>query len=97
MCEHLKELEDELKAKGIKETFRGEAWSSNCREWVYYDCYLDCNSIRNRLKLPDFVEHSFNDDPRSGLEEGFFCKVCLDAVMGYHTLLDKGKNAPVVH
>ena len=96
MCGHLTELENEIKAKGIKETYRGEAWSEKCREWVYYDCYLDCDAIRTRLKLPDFVEHSTNDDARSGLEEGLYCTLCMDAIMGYHRRLDTGRNAPVI-
>ncbi|MBK9550668.1 MAG: hypothetical protein IPO45_00490 [Saprospiraceae bacterium] len=44
MCEHLIELENELKLIDIKENSRG-AWSANCREWVYYDCYLKTETI----------------------------------------------------
>ena len=48
VCEHLRQLEDELIAAGVREKFRGRAWSRNCREWVYFDCYLDRDSIRQR-------------------------------------------------
>ena len=41
LCDHLKPLEAELKQSGIKEAYRGQAWSHNCREWVYFDCHLD--------------------------------------------------------
>ena len=41
MCEHLQALENYLKAEKIPEIFRGQAWSDNCREWVYFDCILD--------------------------------------------------------
>ena len=82
MCEHLSVLENELKALGIKEIQRGQVWSDNCREWIYYDCYFDSSSIIRRLELPDFVNHHSNDDPRSGLEEGLFCSQCKDAIMG---------------
>lgn len=97
MCEHLLPLENELKSLHIKETFRGEAWSDNCRDWVYFDCYLNCKSIISRLKLPEFITHTTNDDPRSGLEEGLVCNNCKDAIMGYHRALDKGKAVTTVN
>jgi hypothetical protein len=40
MCEHLKPLENYLVDLGITETFRGQAWSKDCREWVYFACIL---------------------------------------------------------
>ena len=40
MCEHLKPLEDHLKAEKIPEIFRGQAWSDNCREWIYLIAFL---------------------------------------------------------
>lgn len=40
MCEHLIGLDKELKSLGIRETYRGQPWSENCREWAYYDCVL---------------------------------------------------------
>ena len=45
-CEHLRPLEQAIIGCGIRETFRGSAWSKNCREWVYFDCYLDIETIR---------------------------------------------------
>lgn len=30
----------ELLDRGIAITYRGEAWSDNCREWAYFDCYI---------------------------------------------------------
>src|SRR4051794_13129334 len=35
VCEHLAELEHALIAAHIPITFRGQLWTSNCREWVY--------------------------------------------------------------
>jgi hypothetical protein len=84
MCEHLAALDNELKANGFKETFRGEAWSKNCREWVYYECVLDVDKIEARLNFPDFISIARNDDPKSGRELGFYCERCHDAVMGLH-------------
>jgi len=82
MCEHLLPLDNELKELGIKETYRGQAWTDNCREWVYYDCYLDIESLRKRFNFPDFIKHHINNDMKSGLEEGFDCSLCNDAIMG---------------
>lgn len=90
MCEHLAGLDIELKKQGIKETFRGEAWS-NAREWVYYDCVLNLEKIRLRYNFPDFVEDHVNDDNKSGMEAGFYCNRCKDGVMGHHTNFGKGK------
>ena len=92
MCEHLIALDKELKSMGIKETSRGQPWTGNCREWVYYDCVLDLEKIRTRYKFPSFIESHSNDDPRSGLEAGFVCDQCKDGVVGVHPSLAKGKQ-----
>ena len=91
MCKHLAELENELKSKGIKETYRGQPWSDNCREWVYYDCVLDVEKIKSRYNFAPCVTISRNDDQRSGRELGFYCEQCYDAVMGLHPEDGKGK------
>lgn len=83
-CEHLSELESELIGRGIPVTYRGQAWSHNCREWVYFDCYLDVESIRARLQLAGCVEAHFNDDPRSGVERGLVCSMHYDGIIGLH-------------
>jgi hypothetical protein len=91
MCEHLISLDTELKAKGIKEKFRGKAWGDNCREWVYYDCVLSLEKIKARYDFPDFVKIHVNDDNKSGMEAGFYCDVCKDGVMGLHSHFGQGK------
>jgi hypothetical protein len=91
MCEHLAALDRHLKESGFEETFRGQAWSNNCREWAYYDCVLNFESLRKKFNLPDFVVVHFNDDPRSGLEAGFTCEECKDGVIGAHPSVGKGK------
>ena len=45
ICEHLRALEQAILARGIRETFRGKAWSQNCREWVYFDCFIDTAAV----------------------------------------------------
>lgn len=82
MCEHLREFDAELVARGIPLTYRGQAWSRNCREWAYYTCYIDLAAVRARLNFPPCVVAQVNDDPRSGEERGFACEEHHDAVMG---------------
>ena len=91
MCEHLAALDAELKARRIKETSRGQAWSDNCREWVYYDCVLVLDKLRQRFNFPAFVQDHVNDDQRSGMEAGFYCDLCKDGVMGHHSFFGSGK------
>ena len=92
MCEHLLRLEDELKTRGIQETFRGEAWGENCRDWVYYDCVLDLDKIKKRFNFPDFVKIHKNLDNKSGMESGFYCELCKDGIMGIHPFFGQGKT-----
>ena len=96
MCEHLSILENELKDRGIKETYRGQAWTKNCREWIYFDCYFNVDSLRERLKLPDFIRHHVNNDSKSGLEEGFECELCEDAIMGLNNKYRKDDGKEVI-
>ena len=91
MCEHLIGLETELKEKGIKETFRGKAWSENCHEWVYYDCVLNLEKIMKKYNFPDFVKIHVNADNKSGMESGLYCEVCKDAIIGLHPNFVKTK------
>lgn len=91
MCEHLKRLDIELQERGIKEIFRGQAWSNNTREWVYYDCVLNLDKLRSRYNFPDFIKTHINDDNKSGMEAGFYCDQCKDGVMGIHPHFGQGK------
>jgi hypothetical protein len=82
VCAHLAALENELIAAGVRETARGQVWSQNCREWVYFDAVLELDALAARLAFDVCVEVHQNLDPRSGLESGFVCRRCNDAVMG---------------
>jgi hypothetical protein len=84
MCEHLKPLENYLVELGISETFRGQAWSKDCREWVYFDCILKTDSLKYKFKLPPFIIIHENLDNKSGMEQGLVCTECKDAIMGLH-------------
>ncbi len=91
MCEHLTPLDIELKARKIMETYRGQAWSRNCREWAYYDCVLELDKLKARYNFPDFITIHVNDDNKSGMEAGFYCSLCHDAIMGSHPDMGNGK------
>ena len=82
VCEHLADLEIALLESGARVTFRGQPWSRNCREWVYFDVQIELDSVAKRFALNYPVEPHQNLDPRSGTERGFVCAVCHDAVMG---------------
>jgi hypothetical protein len=84
VCHHLQQLEQELIYLRIKETYRGQAWGANCREWVYFDCYLNLAAIRQRIAFDDCVIDHVHKGTHDGQECGFFCKQCLDAIMGVH-------------
>lgn len=83
-CEHLMELEQAIIQAGIKETFRGRAWSHNCREWVYFDCFLPLERIRQTFNLAPCVQEHQLLDTYDGQEAGFVCLEHHDGIMGYH-------------
>jgi hypothetical protein len=84
VCEHLAELEQSLIAAGVVETFHGQPWSSNCREWVYFNCWLDRPALRSRYKFPDCVQDHDHLGTHDGQEAGLVCSLCHDAIMGVH-------------
>lgn len=69
-------------AQGIRETFRGQAWSSKCREWVYFDCYIDLDAAVRKFALADCVRQHVHRGTHDGQERGFVCAQCDDAIMG---------------
>ncbi len=93
-CEHLRPLEDELIARGIAETFRGEPWEKGTREWVYFACVLDLSSLRTRLALAPCVADHAHRGTHDGSEAGFTCEEHHDAIMGVHP--DDARDLPVV-
>ncbi len=82
LCACLAPLEQEIIASGAAETSRGQAWSLNCREWVYFNLTLDTDALAARFSFPPSVAVHENADPRSGLERGFVCNAHHDAIMG---------------
>ena len=82
ICEHLKPLEDSLIEKGYKITTRGQVWSQNCREWVYFDFKLIKEEILRDHKFADCIEYHEHHGTHDGSEAGFICNKCKDGVMG---------------
>jgi hypothetical protein len=82
VCEHLALIESALLDSGIAVTFRGQAWSDHCREWVYFDCYLDTHALRKQFVLADCVEDHTHRGTHDGMEHGLVCNRCHDAVLG---------------
>ena len=75
-------MELAIVARGIRETFRGQAWSMNCREWIYFDCFIDTESVRKRFKLAECVQEHIHRGTHDGQERGFVCAQCHDGIMG---------------
>jgi hypothetical protein len=91
ICKHLQPIEQLILEKGIKETYRGQVWSKNCREWVYYDCFIDAVSLSERLDLDECVEIHKHLGTHDGSEYGFYCSEHHDGVMGVSPERNKGK------
>jgi len=81
-CEHLQPLEGAMIARRIPVTFRGQAWTENCREWVYFACFIDTQAVRERISLADCVHEHVHRGTHDGQERGFECSLCHDGVMG---------------
>lgn len=91
-CPHLQPLEAYLKEIGIPETLRGQPWTDNCREWVYFDCILQAAQLKKRFHLGDTVTVWDYEDIKVGSELGLICNECNDAIMGPHPNSVYSKN-----
>lgn len=86
-CQHLQPLEQALLARSIRETFRGRPWSGrpwsqNCREWVYFDCFIDTAAVCCTMSLADCVHEHAHQGTHDGQERGFVCTQCHDGIIG---------------
>ena len=84
VCEHLAPIEQALLSQKVPVTFRGQAWSKNCREWVYFDCFLDVAAIRSNFELSEIVKAHSHRGTHDGQEHGLVCSNCNDAVLGHY-------------
>ena len=84
ICEHLRLLEATLIERGCAVTYRGQTWTRNCREWVYFDCVLALAEIRAAMTFDACVQDHVHRGTHEGSEQGFVCRLDWDAVMGAH-------------
>jgi len=68
--------------RGLRQTYRGQPWSQNCRQWVYFDCYIDTAVVRQRFDLAPCVQEHAHRGTHDGEERGFVCTACHDGIMG---------------
>ncbi|MCB1044586.1 MAG: hypothetical protein KDC35_16715 [Acidobacteria bacterium] len=80
-CHHLIEVEQAIQAAGIRETYRGKAWSK-VHEFVYFDCVMDLVEVRRAFALESCVVDHVHRGTHDGCEQGLFCETCKDGVMG---------------
>ncbi|NAY90971.1 hypothetical protein GTQ34_03480 [Muricauda sp. JGD-17] len=97
-CEHLYPLEKELLENDIRENFRGQAWSKNCREWVYFDCvFTNLEKTKERFEMDDdIVEIHSHFGTHDGQEHGLFCTKCKDGIMGLNPEKVKRENITAI-
>lgn len=70
MCEHLQKAEDYLLSQGFIITWRGQPWSDNCREWVYFDSILATEELKTKLPPDACIETHEYYDMKAGPEPG---------------------------
>jgi len=82
VCPHLRPVAEFLRQQGMRITSFGQAWSRNCRNWVYFDGVIDVDSLRRSLSLGECVSIHRHRGTHDGSEQGFVCGLCNDGVMG---------------
>ena len=84
VCKHLRTLEEELIAAGVRETYRGPVEFRKSREWVFFDCLLDRMAIRSRMAFDACVDGHDRLAGHNDQMGGFVCTQCGDGIMGLH-------------
>jgi hypothetical protein len=83
-CEHLSGVHDAARMAGARVVSRGQAWTGQRGEWVYFDCRFSRPSLEARLDLARVVEWHEHRGTHDGSEAGFVCRSCEAGVMGRH-------------
>lgn len=84
LCEHLQPMLDALLAAGAQVVFAGQAWSNNCRLWVYLDRTLDTSALSRRFQPAACVQVHSHRGTHDGCEHGFYCAEHQDGLMGLY-------------
>lgn len=90
VCEHLFPLEKYILSTGARETFRGKAWSGNCKTWVYFNVVLNVEALREKLALDKCIKIHEHVGTHDGREWGFVCEIHKDGIMGAHPTFSLG-------
>lgn len=84
VCEHLRPIAAYIASCGGAVAYAGQAWSTNCRLWVYYDALLGCEVLLERFAPPACVRIHDHRGTHDGAERGLVCDEHHDALMGIH-------------
>lgn len=91
VCACLAPAEAYVRGLGVHVVDVSQAWSENCRSWLYFDnVVLDAAGLIARLKLPACVEVHTHRGTHDGAEHGLVCTVHHDALMGRHPDVAEG-------
>lgn len=82
ICEHLRPLEEAIVKAGIGENYRGKPWGDHCREWVYFNCFINTEAVASNFPLAACVKIHAHRGTHDGSERGFVCSQCHDGVIG---------------
>ena len=84
LCKNLIKLNNHLQSLSVTKTYSGKPWSNVQGEWIYYDCVLSLDKIRENLKLDVMILNHVHLGTHDGKEQGFYCENCQDGIMGLH-------------
>jgi hypothetical protein len=92
VCEHLEPVRQFLLEQGATIVSAGQAWSRNCRLWIYFDAVLDPQALRTRFALPACIVAHVHRGTHDGAEQGLVCEAHHDGLMGAHPDVATGKR-----
>jgi len=84
VCRHLEQLETDIKSQKIIENIDNQNDIEYSHESVYYNCYLDRKSIRQKHNFPAFITDYISPETDEVQKEGFICIQCNNAIIGLH-------------
>jgi tetratricopeptide (TPR) repeat protein len=86
VCQHLRAVEQYVRAQGARVHDIGTPYGGNCRTWVIFeDVVLDTEALSKRFDLPPCVTTHSHRGPHDGAgERGLVCDEHHDALMGVH-------------
>lgn len=82
VCHHLEPLAVDIKSQKFSEINRNQNENTTDIQWVYFDCYLDRKSIRQKYNFPDFVIDHIDQTMDGVPEEGLICENCKCGIIG---------------